>query len=67
MRLSYYAYLLLVVAMGYNMFAVTAATFGVTWTHGPTLFQLMVGLVYLITGVPGAWILWHIKLYKNLL
>jgi len=25
----------------------------------------MVGFVYLIVGIPGAWVLWHIKLYKN--
>jgi len=66
-KLSYYAFLFFALAMVYNMFAVVVATFGVTWTHGPTLFQLMVGLVYLIVGIPGAFILWHMKLYKNLL
>lgn len=64
-RISYYAFLLFAIATLYNMFAVVVATFGVTWLHGPTLFQLMVSFVYFLTSYPGAWILWHMRLYKN--
>ena len=67
MRVSYYCYLFFAVATIYNMFAVVVATFGIHWTHGPTLFQLMVAFVYLLTSIPGAWMLWHMRLYKNLM
>lgn len=60
-RHSYRSFLGLVLCLLYNLACVSANLF---FSRAAGVGQWLLGIIYLITGIPGAWFGWHIRFYK---
>jgi hypothetical protein len=59
-RHSYRSFLGLCLCLLYNLIATSA---NLRWAGAGGIGQWLLAFIYLITGIPGAFFLWHMKLY----
>jgi secretory carrier-associated membrane protein len=62
---GYWIFLALCVAFLYNLAATIAAVWVAESTRGGAMV-IVVALVFLIFGIPGAWLLWYKRMYRAL-